>query len=663
MKTKPIILFFAIIMISCSNYKPKEYKSFDDYPMYKGNDMELTYSPEKSDFCVWSPAAQAVELRIYENGLDGEPSEIFKMKPSENGTWRISVKKNLMGKFYTFQVTQNDVVYAETPGIWAKAVGVNGNRAAIIDFSKTNPDGWENDVRPKMENFTDAVIYELHYRDFSISETSGIKNRGKFLSLTEEGTTCPNGEKTGLDHLKELGVTHVEILPSYDFATIDETKLDENEYNWGYDPKNYNVPEGSYSTDPFNPYSRILEFKKMVQTLHQNGIRVIMDVVYNHTFDGATSHLNLLVPNYFYRFNEDGTWSNASGCGNETASERAMVRRFIVESVKYWVKEYHIDGFRFDLMGIHDIETMKAVRIALDDIDPTISIHGEGWTAGGSPLPEERWALKQHAKQFYPTAVFSDDIRDGMRGNWTKGNEGGFITGTNGYEESIKFGIVGATEHPQVDLSRVTHTNVAYAENPCQVINYVSCHDDPCLNDKMRAILPNATEKELIELHKLAQTIVLTSQGVPFIFAGEEVFRTKQGVGNSYKSPDSINQIDWNNKLKYRGLFDYYRDLILLRKAHPAFRMTTAKEIQDNLKFLETEPNIVAYTIKDHANNDMWKDILVIFNGNRNEINFNLPEGEWTAACFDGKIDLQSNKTVKGSIKIPKTSAAIFWKN
>jgi len=664
MKTKSLTLFFAIIMISCSSYQPPKYASFDDYPVYKGNDMELTYSPEKSDFCVWSPAAQAVELRIYENGLDGEPIEIFKMKPSENGTWRVSVKKDLMGKFYTFQVTQDDVVYAETPGIWAKAVGVNGKRAAIIDFSKTNPEGWENDVRPKMENFTDAIIYELHYRDFSIASNSYNPFAGKFLSLIWDGTSPYGGQKLGLAHLKELGITHIQILPSYDFATIDETKLDENEYNWGYDPKNYNVPEGSYSTDPFNPYSRILEFKQMVQALHQNGIRVIMDVVYNHTFDGETSHLNLLVPNYFYRFREDGSWSNASGCDNETASERAMMRRFIVESVKYWVKEYHIDGFRFDLMGIHDIETMKAVRVALDDIDPSISIHGEGWTADSSPLAEELRAFKRYAPKFYPTAVFSDDIRDGMRGNWTRGNEGGFLTGTNGYEESIKFGVVGATSHPQVDLSKVTHTDVAYAENPVQTINYVSCHDDPCLVDKMREVLgKNVTDDELIALSKFAQTIVLTSQGVPFIFAGEEVLRNKQGVHNSYKSPDSINEIDWNNKLQYRDLFDYYKNLIALRKAHPAFRMTTARQIQTHLKFLETESNIVAYTIKDHANNDMWKDIVVVLNGNRNEIDFILPAGEWTAACFDGKIDLQSTNVMQGNIKIPKTSAAIFWKN
>ncbi|MDR1544746.1 MAG: type I pullulanase [Prevotellaceae bacterium] len=656
-----LIIFLAITMIGCT-YKPKSYASLEDYPEYRGTDMELAYSPEKSDFCVWSPAAQAVTLKIYDVANGGEPIEQYKMKPAEYGVWRFSVKKDLLGKFYTFQVAQGDSVYAETPGIWANAVGINGNRAAVIDFAKTNPDGWKNDVRPKMEHFTDAVIYELHYRDFSISETSGEQNKGKFLCLTENGTVSPDGEKTGLAHLKELGITHIQILPSYDYGSIDEAKLDENVYNWGYDPKNYNVPEGSYATDPANPYSRIFEFKKMVQTLHQNGIRVILDVVYNHTFVNENSHLNLLVPKYFYRFNADGTWSNASGCGNETASERAMVRRFIVESAKYWVNEYHIDGFRFDLMGIHDIETMKAVRAALDDIDPTISIHGEGWTAAGSPLPDEQRALKQNAPKFYPTAVFSDDIRDALRGNWTEGNKGGFIVG-NGYEESVKFGIVGATAHPQVDMAKICHANSAYAAAPFQTINYVSCHDDPCFTDKMRAILPQTSENELLALDKLAQTIVLTSQGVPFIFAGEEIFRNKKMVHNSYNSPDSINQIDWTYKAKYRDLFDYYRDLIALRKAHPAFRMNTVKDIQDNLKFIDTEANIVAYTLNNHANGDMWKTILVIFNGNRAEVDFTLPAGDWTSVCFGGKIDLQGKDIFKDKIKISATSAVIVWQN
>ncbi|MDR0872356.1 MAG: type I pullulanase [Prevotellaceae bacterium] len=658
---KILLLVLAFIMLCGCTYKAKTYASLDDYPVYEGNDMELTYSPAKSDFCVWSPAAQSVVLKIYDAAQDGEPSETLPMKAAEKGTWRVSVKKELLGKFYTFQVTQDGTVYDETPGIWAKAVGVNGNRAAIIDFVKTNPDGWENDVRPKMDNFTDAIIYELHYRDFSIAENSGNKNHGKFLALTEENTVSPKGEKTGLSHLKELGITHVQILPSYDYGSIDETKLDENVYNWGYDPKNYNVPEGGYATDPYNPYSRISELKKMVQTLHQNGIRVIMDVVYNHTFVGETSPLNLLVPKYFYRFKEDGSWSDASGCGNETASERVMVRRFMVESVKYWVKEYHIDGFRFDLMGIHDIETMRAIRAALDEIDPSISIHGEGWTAAGSPLADSLRALKNNAPKFYPTAVFSDDIRDAMRGNWTEGDKGGFVTGTKGYEESIKFGIAGATAHSQVDLLKICHTNTAYSINPFQAINYVSCHDDPCLTDKLRTVLPKASEKELLAIDKLAQTIVLTSQGVPFIFAGEEIFRNKKGVHNSYNSPDSINLIDWNYKTTYRDLFDYYKNLIALRKAHPAFRMTTAKDIQDNLQFLETDKNVVAYIINNNANGDAWKNILVVFNGNRTPVSYTLPSGKWNAVCLDGKIDLKGIATKSGKINISASSAGIFW--
>ena len=649
----------ALFLVSC-NFQPK-YASMDEYPVYEGDDLGAIYTPSRTSFRTWSPAAEAVRLHIYADAQGGEPLSTYDMRRSEQGSWRYNVQQNLAGKFYTFQVKQNGQWYDETPGIWAKAVGVNGHRGAIIDLAATNPDGWESDVRPAMKHFTDAVIYEVHMRDFSIDSTSGSHFPGKFLALTESGIKSPQGEKTGLDHLKELGVTHVQILPSYDYASIDETQLDSNRYNWGYDPENYNVPEGGYSTNPYDPAARIREMKQMIQTLHANGIRVIMDVVYNHTFVGENSHLNLLVPGYFYRMNADSTWSNASGCGNETASERPMMRHFMVESAKYWATEYHIDGFRFDLMGIHDIETMNAIRTALDQIDPSISIHGEGWAAGGSPLDENVRALKQNAPQFYPTAVFSDDIRDAMRGNWMDGNNGGFLVG-NGYEESIKFGIVGATAHPQVDVSKVVHTNTAYATTPAQAINYVSCHDDPCLKDKLRATIPNIGERELLKMDKLAQTIVLTSQGVPFIFAGEEIFRDKKGVHNSYQSPDSINAIDWSRKAKYRDLFDYYKRLIALRAAHPAFRMTSAEQVAKHLTFDEkTGKNVVAYTLNNHANGDAWGTILVVFNGNRKPTTYKLPVGTWTAVCRDGKIDENGRGRCSGTIKIGASEAVILY--
>lgn len=654
--------FSAIILlsiVSCT-YTPPKYSSFDEYPVYDGTDLELIYSPHASSFRVWAPTASEVKLLLYDNGQEGMAYRSEDMKRGEKGTWKIKIKEDLKGKFYTFQVKVDDVWLKETPGMWAKAVGVNGKRAAIIDMKETNPEGWELDKRPELQSFTDIVIYEVHMRDFSIAENSGIKNKGKFLAFTENGTKNTAGDKTGIDHLKELGVTHVHLLPSYDFASIDETKLAENKYNWGYDPLNYNVPEGSYATDPYNPAVRIREFKQMVQALHKAGIRVIMDVVYNHTYTGEDSHLNLLAPGYFYRFNADSTWSNASGCGNETASDRPMMRKFIVESVSYWAREYNIDGFRFDLMGIHDIETMNEVRATLDRIDPTIFVYGEGWTAGDSPLAYENRALKQHAKQFDGIAVFSDDIRDALKGSWANPDVPGFVSGVEGLEESVKFGVVGATYHPQIDYSKPIYSKEAYVKNPTQVINYVSCHDDMCLVDKLRkASPPGATDEELMKFNKLAQTVVFTAQGVPFIYAGEEVYRNKKGVHNTYQSPDSINKINWDNKTTYRDIFDYYQGLIKLRRQHPAFRMPTEVMVQQYLKFLDIEfPNVVAYTLNGNVNGDSWRDILVIYNGNRIPATISIPQNNWNVAMHDGKIDVNGMGTVKDSIFVVAPSSA-----
>jgi pullulanase len=401
---KHILLLLIVPLILACNNVPK-YADYSEYPVYDGTDLELVYSSHASTFRVWSPTATQVKLLLYDDGVERSAYEIHNMKRSEKGTWTLKLNGNLKGKFYTFQVKIGETWLEETPGMWVRATGVNGKRAAIIDFSETNPDGWELDKRPPLKNFTDIVLYEVHVRDFSVSPTSGLKNKGKFLAFTEQGTKNASGNSTGINHLKELGVTHVHLLPSFDYASIDETKPDENKYNWGYDPLNFNVPEGSYSTDPYNPVTRIREFKQMVQSFHNAGIRVIMDVVYNHTFTGEKSHLNQLVPGYFYRMNADSTWSNASGCGNETASERAMMRKFMIESVVYWATEYHVDGFRFDLMGIHDIETMNLIRDALDRVDPSIFIYGEGWTAGASPLAEEKRAVKKYAKQLKDIAV------------------------------------------------------------------------------------------------------------------------------------------------------------------------------------------------------------------------------------------------------------------
>ena len=664
MKKSILMLVIASVLIGCSsNYK--KYKSFDEYPVYNGNDLELTYSATGSKFRVWAPTADEVKLLLFDNGIEGAAYMMKNMHRSKNGTWVVAVSGDLKGKFYTFQIKTGEKWLNETPGMWVKAVGVNGKRAAIIDFNETNPEGWEKDKRPELKNVADIALYELHVRDFSMSPNSGMKNKGKFLAFTEQGTKNTAGQATGIDHLKELGITHVHLLPSYDYASVDETKLNENKYNWGYDPLNYNVPEGSYSSDPANPVARIKEFKQMVQSLHQANIRVVMDVVYNHTFVGEESHLNLLAPGYFYRFNKDSTWSNASGCGNETASERPMMRKFMIESVVYWAKEYHVDGFRFDLMGIHDIETMNAIRAALDKVDPTIVIYGEGWTASGSPLPEEKRAVKKNAKQLKGIAVFSDDIRDVLKGSWMHSEIPGFVSGTDSLEESVKFGIVGGVQHSQIDYTKPIYSKEPYVNSPLQSVNYVSCHDDMCLVDKLRQSRPKgATEDEIIKFNKLTQTVVYASQGLPFIYAGEEIYRDKKGVHNTYQSPDSINQINWDNKTKYIDIFNYYQGLIALRKAHPAFRMTTQDMVQKNLKFLDMNtPNVVAYTLDNNANKDSWKQILVIFNGNRKPVGLEIPEGTWNVVCYNGAINpagvLMQAKGQK--LNVPASSAAIMY--
>ena len=655
-------IFFACwALTACSLFSTHD----TIYPPYYGEDVELNYSPQESTFKLWAPTAKLVRLSIYDHGEEGKPLEKIEMKPSKDGIWSTSIKKDLKGMFYTFQVHDGTKWLKKTPGIWAKAVGVNGNRAAIIDWNETNPADWESDKAPKLKNFTDIVIYEMHHRDFSIAPNSGIENKGKFLALTECGTKTPDGLSSGIDHLKELGVTHVHLLPSYDFETIDETCLDENKYNWGYDPKNYNVPEGSYSTNPHDPTCRIREFKQMVQSLHNNGIRVILDVVYNHTYTHDISNFSRTVPGYFYRYNPDGSCSNASGCGNETASEKEMVRHYIVESVKYWAKEYHIDGFRFDLMGIHDIETMNKVKETLAEIDSTIFIYGEGWTASESPLPIEKRAIKTNASQLNNIAVFSDDIRDALKGSVFEKEEAGFASGiTEKNIETVKFGIVGAIQHPQIDYSNILYCDTPYAKNPTQVINYVSCHDDLCLIDKLNTSVPDASPEELIKFNKLAQTIIFTSQGVPFIRAGEEICHNKKGIHNSFESPDEINQIDWSHKKRYKDVFNYYKNLISLRKEHPAFRIPTAEEVCESLEFLETnEPGIIAYTLDGEKQGDSWGEILVIFNGNRDNAEISIPEGAWNIVCQDGQINLNGlDKLTEPRTTISASSALVMWK-
>ncbi|MDE5875340.1 MAG: type I pullulanase [Muribaculaceae bacterium] len=642
---------------------------FINYPTYNGEDLELTVDASGTHFRLWSPKAQEVVLNLYDNGHTGKPYKTVDMNlDTKTGVWSANEPGQLYGKFYTFKVKHNDKWLQETPGVWAKAVGVNGNRAAIIDFAKTDPQGWKDDKGPKVDNFSDVVIYEMHHRDMSMHPSSGIANKGKFLALTEEGTTTPSGQKTGIDHLKELGVTHVHILPSYDFNSVDEMNLQNNTYNWGYDPLNYNSPEGSYSTNPSDPSVRVKEMKEMIKALHDAGIGVIMDVVYNHTAQNDDSNFELTAPGYYHRHWDDGRYSDASGCGNETASDLQQMRDFIINSTKYWADEYHIDGFRFDLMAIHDTQTMNEVAEELKKINPSIFVYGEGWTAGDSPLAVERRALKENVSSMQDIAVFSDDLRDAVKGHYTNAADRGFATGKPGQEETVKIGIVAATNHPQVNYSKGNNSKFPYAESPEMIVNYVSCHDDLTLTDKLHKSMEGEPEENKLAAAKLAQTIVFTSQGTPFMFAGEEVFRDKKGVHNSYKSPDSINAIDWENKAKYRDQFDYYKNLIALRKAHPAFRMTTAEDIAKHLVFdkidSEKTPNLISYSLKDHANGDAWEEIKVVFNGASVPQTVNIKKGNWKIVAQDGKItpDGSLGTTKGGKITLSPYSALILAK-
>ena len=589
---------------------------------------EMEYTPHQTTFQLFaSPAAKSVKVRIYKDGLGGKPMKTVGMK-REGDVWTATVKGDLMGRFYTF-----DTGYGETPGVFAKAVGVNGKRGAIIDEEKTFPDDWCCDQHPIIKSPADLVVYEMHHRDFSIARKEA-QFPGKFLALTEPWA---------IEHLTELGVNAVHILPSYDYGSVDETKLDQPQYNWGYDPVNYNVPEGSYSTDPYDPVCRIREFKQMVQALHKAGIAVILDVVYNHTYDIDHSNFQRTYPDYYYRVG-----SNGSGCGNETASEKPMMRKFMIESVKYWYNEFRIDGFRFDLMGCHDIETMNLIRQELNKLDPSIIIYGEGWSAGPCALPNEQLGMKANIQKMPGIAAFSDEIRDALRGPFDDDKKGGWLAGVPDQEESLKFGIVGAISHPQVDMAKVNYSKAPWATEPTQMMSYVSCHDDMCLVDRLRASIPGITEEELIRLDLLAQTAVFTSQGTPFMLSGEELLRTKQGVHNSFESPDAINQLDWANKERYPQVFKYYKDLIALRHNHPAFRLGDAHLVRKHLEFLKTPDGVVAFRLKDYAGRDDWRNIIVILNANRETATVSIPKGMYTVVCKDGEINEQSTNKIFG---------------
>ena len=651
---------------------------FDKIYGYDG-DLGAIYSKDKCKFILWAPTAENVQLALYgDNGydFDCEAKEVYTMSKGINGTWIVEINGDFNGQFYNYLININGKI-SEVVDPYAKAVGVNGNRGMVIDLNTTNPEGWEKDTKPELKSATDSIIYEAHVRDLSIDETSGISNeyKGKFKALTIWDSCIPGTTvKTVVNHIKDMGFTHIHLLPAFDFGSIDENKLEQPQFNWGYDPKNYNVPEGSYSTNPYLGDVRIKEFKEMVKALHEAGIRVVMDVVYNHTYN-LDSCLNNAVPGYYYRQDENGEYSDASACGNETASERYMFRRYMVDSVVYWAKEYHIDGFRFDLMGIHDIETMKLIREELNKIDSSIIMYGEGWTGGSSPLKEELAALKKNTYKFdkLQIAAFSDDCRDGVKGHVFYDEETGFVNGKDGLEETIKFAIVASTHHKDIDKENIVYSNEFWANEPYQTINYASAHDNYTLWDKLQISTPNCTEEELIAMNKLIAGIILTSQGISFVHAGEEMARTKEDeegklVENSFESSDKVNKIYWDRKVKYKDLFEYYKGLISLRKEYKAFRMNTNEEIKENIHFLKkgvnfSENNLVAYII-DAKNIDIkCEKIAVIINANNKDVDVELEESNWHVMVDEKTAGNEIIETIKDSkVNVSRKSIKVLIK-
>ena len=659
--------FFTLILLffftKCTEPVQTNFASYDDYPVYDGDDLGMTYSDDKTTFKLWSPAAEAARLDLYYEDLDEPAYKSFQMQRGKNGVWEHTEKRDLAGMYYTYTVTIGGQEGEPTADPYAVAAGRNGVRSQVIDLAKTNPLNWEKDESPRVESPNDMIIYELHIRDMSIDPNSGISNKGKYLGLAETRTATPDGIATGIAHLQKTGITHVHILPSFDFFSVDESKpASERGYNWGYDPHLYNVPEGSYSTDPANGAVRVKEYKEMVKALHDAGIGVIMDVVYNHTGRTEESVFNRLVPEYYYRHREDGSFSDAAACGNETASERPMVRNFIVNSVKYWTREYHIDGFRFDLMGIHDLETMNIITDELKKINPDVFVYGEGWTAGSSPLPDSLRALKSNVPQLKSVAAFSDEIRDALKGHVFTAEAKGFISGLANITESIKFGTVGGTQHPQIEYDSVNYTNFAWAPQPTQCIVYASCHDNHTIWDRLLNSIPEANDAQREKMQQLALGVVLTAQGVPFMHAGSEFCRTKQGEENSYKSPDTINLMDWNRVAQFPETVEFVREMIALRKGHPAFRMRTTEDIQNNLTFSDFEQdNLVGYRLNGKAAGDSWEDIYVVYNGNLTSQNVVLPAGKWSVKVKGNEVDEHGIAGLRsGKVSVPASGMMLL---
>ena len=625
-------------------YSSPEFEAKFTYP---GTDLGATWTKEHTSFRLWAPTAESVVINLYAGGTAGKMDLLTQEKMASDvcGTWIAKIKGNLSGIYYTYLVTVNGKE-TESCDPYARATGVNGQRAMILDLAATNPAGWEEDKDPHAgQNMTDAVIYELHIRDLSMDPQSGVRNKGKFLGLTETGTTNSAGIPTGIDHIKNLGVTHVHLLPSYDFGFTDET-LPEPQYNWGYDPVNFNVPEGSYSSDPYHGQVRVAEMKQMVKALHDNGLSVILDVVYNHVYHDQPFCFNQIVPAYFSRVNENGIWSSGSICGNDTASERSMVRKYIVDSVNYWADEYHIDGFRFDLVGLIDVQTINEIVKTVREKHPNVIFYGEGWdmptelTKSGVEL-----AIQPNSPKMPGFAFFSDTLRDLIRGRIQEHTAPGFVAGAETAREDLDASFMGMPD---------------WAAQPCQCVNYVSCHDNHTLFDRIALTAPEASREDRIRMNKLAAAFSILSQGTPFFQAGEEMLRTKpDGEGgfddNSYRASDLVNALKWEdlNKPEYQATVEYYKGLLAFRKAHAALRLQSREAVLAAVKPVPVrEPQAAAYLIENN--------ILVIFNASANALSFDLPEGLWNLNINGNTAGTAAISQIENQIQAAPISATVL---
>ena len=629
-------------------------EKFEQEYTYEGNDLGATWTKEKTTFRVWAPTADSVQVNLYNAGTAGVDDiiERLDMKRDVNGTWVVEKSGDLNGVYYTYQVeVGGQSVEACDP--YARTTGVNGKRAMVIDMASTNPEGWDKDTDPNAgKNITDAIIYELHVRDLSVDQSSGIQNKGKYLGLIETGTKNAAGVSTGLDHIKNLGITHIHLLPVYDYGSVDESKLDTPQFNWGYDPVNYNVPEGSYATDPYNGAVRVTEFKQMVKGLHDNGISVIMDVVYNHVHSAGEFAFNKIVPMYFSRVSDTGSFSNGSGCGNDTASERSMVKKYIVDSVKYWADEYHIDGFRFDLVGLIDTETMNAVVEEVHKTHPNVIFYGEGWTMTTAVTKEGYTMTTQvNSKETPNFAFFSDTIRDALKGSVFDNNAKGFVSGAGGAST----------------ISRLLKANSVWSKNPSQTVNYASCHDNNTLFDRLQQSRKDASQEDLVKMNNLTAAIYMSAQGIPFFQAGEEMLRSKPlATGgfdhNSYSSPDSVNSFKWDtlNDPVYKNTVEYYKGLIAFRKAHPALRMTTEAEVSSTIATVNgLQGAVVAQQIMPGAGGEEFS-IFMVFNAEAKAVTVDLPDGKWTVYVDGEKAGTTALYNAQGKLKVAPISAMIL---